>query len=71
MKHLLCNKCGKKIEVFNGISREDFIKVSKAWGFFSKKDGMTQEFIICEACMEQLEKDFVISSRIYETTELI
>lgn len=71
MDNIICNKCGKKLIVENGIPKEDFIWVRKPWGYFSKKDGRVQEFVICEACVAQLEKEFVIPSKEYDATEMI
>lgn len=71
MDNIVCNKCGRTLKVKNGIAHEDFIRVCKSWGYFSKRDGRTQEFILCEACVEKLEREFVIPSKEYETTEMI
>lgn len=71
MNKIVCNKCGRILKMENGIIHEDFIHVRKAWGYFSKKDGNTQEFIICEDCLEKLEQEFAIPSKKYETTEMI
>lgn len=71
MDNIMCNKCGRMLKVKNGIAQEDFVRVCKSWGYFSKKDGRTQEFIICEACVEKLEGEFAIPSKEYDTTEMI
>ena len=71
MERIYCNKCGKELKICNGIPREDFIHVCKEWGYFSKKDGRTQEFILCEKCVERLEKEFVRPIKQYETVEMI
>ena len=71
MDSIFCNKCGRRLNEECGIVHEDFVKVCKPWGYFSKKDGKTQEFVICEACMDQLTKDFVLAVKEYDTVELI
>ena len=71
MELIYCNKCGRLIKTHNGIPVEDFIKTKKSWGYFSEKDGRTQEFVLCEDCVEWLEKEFFRPSRIYETVEMI
>lgn len=71
MERIYCNRCGKELKIHNGIPHEDFIHICKAWGYFSKKDGMQQEFVICEDCAERMEQEFVIPSRLYDTTELL
>ncbi len=71
MEQIHCNKCGKVIEMKNGIAHEDYIFIRKEWGYFSAKDGKTQEFVMCEKCMKKLEKDFVIPSRWVDTVEML
>ena len=38
---IICNKCGKEIKVIRGVAQEDYLEVTKRWGYFSNKD--TQE----------------------------
>ena len=71
MKNIICNRCGIELKMKNDIVYEDYLCIQKKWGFFSEKDGMTQEFILCEKCVERMEKDFLIPSKWYETTELL
>lgn len=71
MEHLVCNKCGRQLRVEKGIAKEDYLHVCKSWGYFSKKDGRTQEFILCEECVEIMTKQFVIPAKFSETTEML
>lgn len=71
MDGMVCNKCGKELKLENGIYREDFIYICKPWGYFSKKDGKTQEFTLCELCVENFSKEFKVPLKEYDTTELI
>lgn len=71
MELICCNRCGKTIKMKNEIPLEEFIQVRKSWGYFSKKDGRTQEFVLCEDCVEWLEREFVKPSYEYETLEMI
>lgn len=71
MNKVRCNKCGRSIKVENDIAQEDYLHVCKSWGYFSHKDGKTQEFTICEDCLELIEKDFVILPLMYETKRMI
>lgn len=71
MEHLVCNKCGRQLRVENGIAKEDYLHVCKSWGYFSKKDGRTQEFILCEECVEIMTEQFVIPAKFSETTEML
>lgn len=68
---LMCNMCGKKLLRDNDIPLEDYVVVRKAWGYFSKKDGVTQKFVLCEACCDMLTKRFKIPADVTETTELL
>ena len=36
---IVCNQCGKEIEVSGGTPREGVFSVDYAWGYFSDKDG--------------------------------
>ena len=71
MKQICCNKCGCEIKVVHEIPHEDYVLIRKEWGYFSKKDGKTQEFILCEKCVEKLEKDFLIPATWCDTTEML
>ncbi|MDO5154578.1 MAG: hypothetical protein Q4D51_01305 [Eubacteriales bacterium] len=66
-----CNRCGKMLNEKNGIVLEDYICVHKNWGYFSKKDGVTYEFVLCECCMDEITEGFKIPVEHHETTELI
>lgn len=69
--NIVCNKCGRKILVENQIAREDYLQVNKSWGYFSKKDGKTYRFILCEKCCDELVEKFVVPVKIKDTTELL
>lgn len=68
---IICNKCGRELTVENGIIKQDFISVTKPWGYFSNKDGKTCKFILCEECSDSLMADFVVPVEITDTTELL
>ncbi|MBO5509587.1 MAG: hypothetical protein J5962_03900 [Lachnospiraceae bacterium] len=68
---IVCNLCGKNIHVENGIPREDFLEVNKSWGYFSKKDGKTWKFVVCEECMDSFVKSFAVPYNEVDTTELV
>lgn len=71
MNRIYCNKCGHEIKVINEIPHEDYVVVSKEWGYFSNKDGKTQKFVLCEACVEKLEREFAIPAIWKDTTEML
>ncbi len=51
--NVYCNCCGKKISVREVVQMEDYFHFEKTWGYFSLKDGLTQEADICEVCLER------------------
>ena len=57
---IICNKCGKEIEVIQGIAQEDYLAVKKRWGYFSDKDHQEDEFDLCEDCYDELVASFKI-----------
>lgn len=71
MKKIYCNSCGKEIKMMNLIPVEDYIYVRKNWGYFSEVDGRTQEFVLCESCVKDMEEGFTIPSKWCDTTELL
>lgn len=75
-KNMMCNGCGKNINTGSDndkdiIYLEDFVKIRKEWGYFSKKDGETHELILCEECYDRLCKNLTIPVNVKETAELL
>lgn len=68
---MTCNKCGKKMNVNNGIVDQGVLNITYGWGYFSKKDGETHSFDICEECYDQLIKTFLIPIDIEERNEIV
>lgn len=56
-KKIFCNQCGKEICLS---LQEDFFHGVKAWGYFSEKDLMQDEFNMCEDCYDRLIRQFQI-----------
>lgn len=57
---IICNQCGKEIEVVNGIAKEEVLTVEKQWGYFSDKDNEFHQFDLCEDCYDKLISSFKI-----------
>ena len=57
---ITCNKCGKEIHIQNNIPTGEVVSVEKQWGYFSKKDGQTDAFDLCEDCYDKLAASFKI-----------
>lgn len=70
-KKLFCNKCGKQILTKNGIRREDYLMITKSWGYFSGKDGRRDSFCLCEACYDEITAGFVLPVSTEELTEFV
>lgn len=68
---VVCNCCGRKLLVENGFLKEESIHIAHDFGFFGKKDGISQEFDLCEECYEKITAGFVIPAESYEREELI
>jgi len=71
LEQVICNNCGKQMKRENGVIKHDFLEVVKPWGYFSKKDGKTYKFALCEECCDKITKQFVIPIEVTDTTELL
>lgn len=70
-KQLFCNKCGKKFIEENGLIREDYVMITKSWGYFSEKDGRRDTFCLCEKCYDEITSTFVLPVLQEELTEFV
>lgn len=66
-----CNCCGKELRRKNDVLLEDVMIIEKNWGYFSKKDGETHTFCLCEECYDRIVKQFQIPVSVSDRTELI
>jgi len=57
---VVCNSCGKKLKVENGILKEDAFEAVKEWGYFSNRDMEVHRFTLCEECYDKLVSQFQI-----------
>lgn len=71
LETVVCNMCGKKIAVKDGIVREGALLFDHAWDYFSEKDGEIHHFDLCEACYDDFISQFRISADVEEQTELL
>lgn len=83
MEEIRCNKCGKLIMDRNhaladrtntgSITKEpaDYLKITKEWGYFSKKDLEIHEFNLCEDCYDAWIQSFQIPVRVRENREVL
>lgn len=71
METVLCNCCGRKLAVKEGVIREGAIAVDHAWDYFSEKDGEVHHFDLCEDCYDELISSFRIPVEVEDQTELM
>lgn len=71
LESIVCNCCGKKLVVREGIVREGVITVNHAWDFFSEKDGEVHHFDICEECYDEWISQFRIPADVEEQIEFL
>ena len=62
----VCNCCGRELA-----QKEDAFCAHKEWGYFSEKDTQIHEFLLCEACYDEITKRFCVPVRVTEQTELL
>ncbi len=66
-----CNVCGKEVKKENGFMKEDFLEVTKEWGYFSNKDIELHSFQICEDCYDKWIATFAIPIKKKKVTEVV
>lgn len=71
LAQVVCNSCGKMIEVNNDVMQEEVLHVEKHWGYFSNQDGEAQKFDVCEICYKKIIAGFLIPVEKEELKELI
>lgn len=71
LTRVVCNACGKKLLVENGILKEECIHVDHDFGFFGEKDGESDSFDLCEACYAKLIAGFSVPVDRRERKELL
>ena len=71
VKKIVCNQCGKSLQVENGIVKEGVFRGVARWGFFSEKDGEIHDFDLCETCYDRMAGSFRIPVEKEEQTELL
>ena len=71
LETLICNGCGKKLAVSQGIIREGAISIDHVWDYFSEKDGEIHRFDLCESCYDQMRAQFTIDVEVEEQVELL
>lgn len=71
LERIICNGCGRIIEVRHGMPMEGVLQVRKAWGYMSGKDGQADSFDLCEECYDRMTEQFRIPLERTEIAELV
>lgn len=71
IEEMRCNRCGRKIQLENGIIKEGVFSIDYNWGYFSNEDGQCHSFDLCEDCYEKIIEQFSIPVTRKQNTELI
>ena len=54
LKQVICNCCGRELNVEQGILKEGACHLEPGWGYFSGKDMEKHSFDLCEACYDKI-----------------
>ena len=68
---IYCNMCGRSWTKINDVITKDFLMIQKDRGYFSKKDGIHHEIIICEECYDKWIKTLKIAPDKKDLTEFL
>lgn len=68
---VLCNQCGKELEVKDGIIKEGCFSIDYEFDYFSNKDGYIYSLDLCEECFDKWIKGFDTQPKISETKEFL
>ena len=71
LETVICNCCGKKLAVRDGIVREGGLEITHTWDYFSEKDGEIHRFDLCEECYDEVLRTFRIPVEVEETREFL
>ncbi len=55
-----CNSCGRALQKNEAGYFEDYLSISKKWGYHSPMDGEQHEIDICIDCYQDMVKGFLI-----------
>lgn len=71
LEAVTCNKCGRQMKVENGILKEGCFSADFVFGYFSERDGLKQQFDLCEKCYDEVTDTFLVPIMQEEATELL
>lgn len=68
---VICNKCGRSLEVEEGYLKEFCFNADPSFGYFSHKDGLRHHFDLCEDCYDEMISGFTVAVEETEELELV
>ena len=71
LKTVICNGCGRKLAVKDGIVREGVLRLDHQWDYFSEKDGEIHHLDLCEECCDRILGELRIPAEVEEAVELL
>ncbi len=71
LSKVVCNKCGRKMKVKDGIIMEGNFSIEYEWGYFSNKDCERHIIDLCEECYDDFAKGLKISADIENKNEVL
>lgn len=71
LNQVICNQCGKRLEVEEGILKEGCFSVDYTFDYFSEKDGYIYSLDLCESCFDSWIEGFKEPVRIREMKEFL
>lgn len=71
LNEVVCNRCGRKLKVENGYLKEGCFSAAVMFDYFSRKDGVSHRFDLCEDCYDRMISQFEIPVEESDGTELL
>ena len=71
LQTVICNQCGKKMNVEEGILKEGCFHSDHAFDYFSNKDGCIYSIDLCEECFDRWIRGFKHPVQVSETKEFL
>ena len=68
---VVCNKCGRTLKVEDGYLKEGCFHGRVTFGYFSRRDGITHQFDLCEECYDAMTAQFVVPVEVNPETEML
>lgn len=71
LTQVVCNMCGRELRLENGYLREGCFSGDVLFGYFSRRDGISHHFDLCEDCYDKVIARFRVPVEENEGTELV